>query len=193
MKYSIVVAVYNRPSEMEELLDSLTQQTYGNFQVVVVEDGSTDTSEDVCRRYASLLDIAYHSKPNSGPGLSRNYGCERAAGDIFIFLDSDCMVPPSWLESIDSAMSRPDTSLDAFGGPDREHPHFSPLQKAISYAMTSFLTTGGIRGGAVRTGGAYHPRSFNMGITRAVFERTKQVFEWDLSLMHGSITSVALI
>lgn len=171
VQYSIIVAVYNRPEEMEELLESLTQQTLQDFEVVVVEDGSTRTSQEVCKRYSDHLSIVYFSKPNSGPGLSRNYGCDRARGEVFLFLDSDCMVPATWLEEVDRG--RRSMNLDAFGGPDREHASFSPLQKAISYAMTSILTTGGIRGSKRRVGGAFHPRSFNMGLHRDVYQHTK--------------------
>lgn len=170
MKYSIIVAVYNRPEEVAELLESLVAQTYRDFEVVIVEDGSAVPCKDVCDRYTDRLTIRYHSKPNSGPGLSRNYGCRRAVGDYFVFLDSDCMAPPGYLAAIDTAVER--LRLDAFGGPDREHPSFSITQKAISHAMTSLLTTGGIRGGTVRTGGTFHPRSFNMGISQRVFHAT---------------------
>ena len=171
MKYSIIVAVFNRPDELGELLESLTHQTYRDFEVVIVEDGSTVSSKSVCDAYASQLKLSYYAKPNSGPGPSRNYGCRRAAGDCFIFLDSDCTVPPDYMQAIDTAVV--DQKLDAFGGPDREHASFTPTQKAISYSMTSLLTTGGIRGSKVRVGGAFHPRSFNMGISRAVFNDTE--------------------
>lgn len=171
MTYSIIVAVYNRPDELDELLASLTEQTFTDFEVVVVEDGSTLPSKDVCDRYTGRLRIQYYVKENTGPGPSRNYGCRRATGDVFIFVDSDCMTPPQWLASINEAMQR--HGYDAFGGPDREHPSFSITQKAISHAMTSLLTTGGIRGRRVRTGGTFHPRSFNMGITRKVFDVTE--------------------
>lgn len=171
MRYSIIVAVFNRPDEMDELLESLTHQSYTDFDVVVVEDGSTVDSKDVCDRYSDRLSICYYAKTNSGPGPSRNYGCDRAEGEFFIFLDSDCMVPEGYMAAIDAG--RLAGGLDAFGGPDREHPAFSPIQKAISYAMTSLFTTGGIRGSKVRTGGAFHPRSFNMGLSREVYDTTK--------------------
>jgi glycosyltransferase involved in cell wall biosynthesis len=170
MKYSIIVAVYNRPDELRELLESLTTQTYTDFEVVIVEDGSSIPSKDVCSDYSGKLQISYFVKDNSGPGPSRNYGCRRASGDYFMFIDSDCTVPPHYMQSIDDAVSA--KKLDAFGGPDREHTSFTPTQKAISYAMTSLLTTGGIRGGKVRVGGAFHPRSFNMGISREIFNET---------------------
>lgn len=170
VRYSIIVAVYNRPDELDELLISLTEQTMTDFEVVVIEDGSTVPCKSVCDRYADRLRIAYHAKENTGPGPSRNFGCRRATGDMFIFVDSDCMAPPHWLASIDAAVRQ--HGYDAFGGPDREHPSFSMTQKAISYAMTSMLTTGGIRGKQVRTGGAFHPRSFNMGMTHQVFHAT---------------------
>lgn len=171
MKYSIIVAVFNRPDELGELLESLTHQTFRDFEVVIVEDGSSISSQSVCEAYAPRLKLSYYAKPNSGPGPSRNYGCRRAAGDYFIFLDSDCTVPPGYMQAIDMAVV--DQTLDAFGGPDREHESFTPTQKAISYSMTSLLTTGGIRGSKVRVGGAFHPRSFNMGISRAVFNDTE--------------------
>ncbi len=171
MTYSIIVAVFNRPDEMDELLASLAAQTFTDFELLVVEDGSSESSEDVCKRYSDRIQIRYFTKDNSGPGLSRNYGCERADGDVMIFLDSDCMVPPDYLQSVEDGRLR--DSFDAFGGPDREHDSFTPIQKAISFAMTSVLTTGGIRGSKVRVGGAFHPRSFNMGLSRKVYESTK--------------------
>lgn len=171
MKYSIIVAVFNRPDELGELLETLTHQTFGDFEVVIVEDGSTVTSKSVCDAYAAQLKLSYFAKPNSGPGPSRNYGCRRADGDYFIFLDSDCTVPAGYMQAIDTAVVA--QKLDAFGGPDREHESFTPTQKAISYSMTSLLTTGGIRGSKVRVGGAFHPRSFNMGISRSIFNDTE--------------------
>ena len=171
MKYSIIVAVFNRPDELGELLESLALQTYRDFEVVIVEDGSSVPSKDVCDEYKTRLNLSYYVKPNSGPGPSRNYGCRRASGDYFIFLDSDCTVPEGYMQAIETAVT--EQKLDAFGGPDREHESFSPTQKAISYSMTSLLTTGGIRGSKVRVGGAFHPRSFNMGISREIFNDTE--------------------
>ncbi len=170
MTYSIIVAVYNRPDELRELLDSLTHQTYTDFEVIIVEDGSSVPSQTVCNEFAQSLTLRYYTKENSGPGPSRNFGCRRASGDWFLFLDSDCTTPPSWLHTVHTNIA--ECSLDAFGGPDREHKNFSVIQKAISYSMTSVFTTGGIRGGKVRVGGTFHPRSFNMGISREVFNRT---------------------
>jgi glycosyltransferase involved in cell wall biosynthesis len=169
-KYSIIVAVYNRPDELRELLESLALQTYRDVEVVIVEDGSTLSSKDVCTAMAGRLDVKYFTKDNSGPGPSRNYGCRRASGDYFLFIDSDCTVPSHYMATIDEAVRT--HGYDAFGGPDREDASFTPTQKAISYAMTSFLTTGGIRGGKRRVGGSFHPRSFNMGISRDVFNET---------------------
>ncbi|NQW30745.1 MAG: glycosyltransferase [Ignavibacteria bacterium] len=170
MLYSIIVAVYNRPSELQELLSSLCKQTFTNFELVIVEDGSTETSKAICDAYSDRLSIAYYFKENSGPGPSRNYGCRRASGDFFLFLDSDCTIPPHYMQAVHEAIE--ERELDAFGGPDKEDDSFSDIQKAISYSMTSFLTTGGIRGGKLRVGGAFHPRSFNMGISRNVFNET---------------------
>lgn len=166
MKYSIIVPVYNRPDEVDELLESLCSQTVRDFEVIIVEDGSTIPCKDVCEKYASILALYYFNKPNSGPGQSRNYGAERAHGDYLIVLDSDVVVPSGYLQAIDSALAH--QSIDAFGGPDAAHDSFTPVQKAISYSMTSFFTTGGIRGGKKKLD-KFYPRSFNMGIRREVY------------------------
>lgn len=168
MKYSIIVPVYNRPDEVDELLQSLTTQTTSDFEVVIVEDGSSLPCEDVCQRYCDKLDIHYFNKPNSGPGQSRNYGAERAHGDYLLVLDSDVVLPEGYLKAIDDELQRKDA--DAFGGPDAAHESFTPVQKAISYSMTSFFTTGGIRGGKKKLD-KFYPRSFNMGIRREVYQR----------------------
>lgn len=166
MRYSIIVPVYNRPDEVGELLDSLTRQTYKDFEVVIVEDGSAVTCRDVCRKYEGKLTLSYYEKPNSGPGQSRNYGAERATGDYLIVLDSDVVLPDGYLQAVDDELRS--TPCDAFGGADASHPSFTPVQKAISYSMTSFFTTGGIRGGK-RKLDKFYPRSYNMGIRREVY------------------------
>ena len=168
MKYSIIVPVYNRPDEVDELLQSLTGQTLNDFEVIVVEDGSDKPCKEVCDRYASLLDLKYFVKPNSGPGQSRNYGAERAQGEWLIVLDSDVVLPSTYMEEVEREMQR--QSADAFGGPDRAHESFTPTQKAISYSMTSFFTTGGIRGGKKKLD-KFFPRSFNMGIRRDIYQQ----------------------
>ena len=144
-RFSIIVPVVNRPDEVDELLDSLTRQTMRDFEVVIVEDGSQQPCEDVCQKYVDRLPLHYYAKANSGPGQSRNYGVERARGEYVIILDSDVIVPEDYLKAVDDELRR--EPCDAFGGPDRAHPSFTPTQKAISYSMTSFFTTGGIRGG----------------------------------------------
>lgn len=168
--FSIIIPLYNRPAEIRELLDSLVQQTYKHFEVVVVEDGSTEKSEDIVASFRDRLEVKYFFKENSGPGLSRNYGAERASGDYFIFLDSDCIIPAEYLQEIENELSI--SPVDAFGGPDRAHESFTDQQKAINYSMTSILTTGGIRG-KKKSMEKFHPRSFNMGFSRRVFETTK--------------------
>jgi len=162
--------VFDRPQEVDELLDSLTKQTEQNFEIVIVEDGSVEKCESIVSKYSDRLDIKYFYKENSGPGQSRNYGSERADGDYFIFFDSDIIVPKNYIAIINKELS--ENPVDAFGGPDAAHPSFTPIQKAINYSMTSFFTTGGIRG-AKETMEKFHPRSFNMGISRKVFEVTK--------------------
>ena len=169
MKYSIIVPVFNRPDEVDELLESLCSQTLKDFEVVIVEDGSQKPCKDVCDKYAGILDLHYYNKENSGPGQSRNYGVERAQGRYVIILDSDVVLPESYLEAIDSAISHQTSDIVAWGGPDASHPSFTPVQKAISYSMTSFFTTGGIRGGKAKLD-KFYPRSFNMGIRRDVYQ-----------------------
>ena len=167
MRYSVIVPVFNRPDEVGELLASLKEQTFTDFEVVIVEDGSTNTCKSVCDGYSGTLDLHFFNKDNSGPGQSRNYGAERARGDYFLILDSDVVLPPGYLQAVEDELTR--EPADAFGGPDRAHPSFTDTQKAISYAMTSFFTTGGIRGGKKKLD-KFYPRSFNMGIRREVYQ-----------------------
>ena len=173
MKYSIIVPVYNRPDEVDELLQSLCGQTFKDFEVLIVEDGSVKPCKDVCDKYASILDLHYYAKENSGPGQSRNYGADRAQGEWLIILDSDVVLPEGYLEAVEKTINCQLSivnSFAAFGGPDAAHPSFTPIQKAISYSMTSFFTTGGIRGGKKKLD-KFYPRSFNMGIRRDVYQQ----------------------
>ena len=169
MKYSIIVPVYNRPDEVDELLESLCSQTLKDFEVVVVEDGSKIPCKDVCDKYAGILALQYFFKENSGPGQSRNYGVERARGEYVVIVDSDAVTPPGFMQAIDDELSRQPS--DAWGGPDAAHESFTNIQKAISYAMTSFFTTGGIRGGKKQLDKKFYPRSFNLGVRREVYQQ----------------------
>lgn len=167
MKYSVIIPVYNRPDEVNELLESLTLQTCKDFEVVVVEDGSSIPCQEVVEKYSDRLDIHYYNKPNSGPGQTRNYGAERSHGEYLIILDSDCILPPGYFEAVEKELQS--SPVDAFGGPDRAHASFTDIQKAINYSMTSFFTTGGIRGGKKKMD-KFYPRSFNMGVRRSVYQ-----------------------
>ena len=167
MKYSIIVPVFNRPDEVSELLESLCKQELKDFEVIIVEDGSRIPCKDVCDKYAGILDLHYYYKDNSGPGQSRNYGAERANGQWLIVLDSDVVLPTDYLVNADRELA--EHPCDAWGGADAAHPSFTPVQKAISYSMTSFFTTGGIRGGKAKLD-KFYPRSYNMGITRDVYQ-----------------------
>ncbi|MDR1454820.1 MAG: glycosyltransferase [Tannerella sp.] len=167
MSFSLIVPVYNRPDEVAELLESITLQTVKEMEVIIVEDGSAVPCEEIVRAYAGRLPVAYFRIPNGGPGQARNYGATKASGDYLIVLDSDCILPPGYLQAVSAALSREDA--DAFGGPDSASDHFTDLQKAINYSMTSFFTTGGIRGGKKKLD-RYYPRSFNMGIRRKVYD-----------------------
>ena len=167
LSFSIIIPVYNRPDEMKELLESLSLQTYKDFEIVVVEDGSTIKSDVLCNEYADSLDISYYYKENAGPSIARNYGLERARGNYFLFFDSDCIIPNHYLEIINTELHS--DFVDCYGGPDKAMTDFSDFQKAVSYAMTSFFTTGGIRGGKKQVD-KFHPRSFNLGFSKAVYD-----------------------
>ena len=165
--FSLIIPVFNRPDEVNELLESLTKQRCKDFEVIIIEDGSQVPCDVVVKNYSNLLDIHYYNKPNSGPGQSRNYGAERASGEYLIVLDSDCIIPEGYLDAVKAELNA--APADAFGGPDRAHESFTDIQKAINYAMTSFFTTGGIRGGKKKLD-KFYPRSFNMGIKADVYK-----------------------
>jgi glycosyltransferase involved in cell wall biosynthesis len=167
--YSVIIPVYNRPDEIKELLESLTHQSYSNFEIIIVEDGSSIKCEEICHSFDSKLNLKYFYKENSGQGFSRNFGFEKAQGDYYIVFDSDCLIPADYFKTVEKYLN--DHPLDAFGGPDAALDSFTVVQKAISYSMTSFFTTGGIRGGKKQLE-KFRPRSFNMGISKEVFEKT---------------------
>lgn len=181
--YSVIVPVYNRPGEVDELLDSLLSQTARNFEVIIVEDGSTVPCGEVVRKYADKgLNVKYFPKENEGRSIARNYGLERAAGEYFIFFDSDCVIPADYFSKLDRM--RGERPYDAFGGPDAADSSFTTTQKAINFAMTSFLTTGGIRGGRVSLE-KFTPRTFNMGFSRKVYETVggfREMFSEDIDM-----------
>ena len=171
LQFSIIIPVYNRPTEIDELLQSLVLQTYSdNFEVIVIEDGSTLKAEDVVSKYVKDLNLHYFYKENTGAGASRNYGMEKASGNYFIVFDSDCIIPPNYLVEVEKALI--ENYTDAYGGADAAHDSFTTIQKAINYSMTSFFTTGGIRGNK-KAVDKFQPRSFNFGISRKAFEVTK--------------------
>jgi glycosyltransferase involved in cell wall biosynthesis len=169
MFFSIIIPLYNRPQEIDELLHTLTQQEYKDFEVLVVEDGSTLDARSIVESYQYTLNIRYFVKENERQGFTRNFAFKEAKGEYFVMFDSDCLIPTDYLATVKAHLER--NWLDAYGGPDAAHASFTPTQKAISYAMTSVFTTGGIRGNKKHVG-QFHPRSFNMGISRAVWEKT---------------------
>lgn len=180
-RFSVIVPVYNRVDEVEDLLKSLSAQTYKNFEVVIVEDGSTVRCEDAVKA-VSGVDVYYYYKENEGRSIARNYGLERANGDYFIFFDSDCVIPPGYFLTLAEELDA--NPVDCFGGPDSAHESFTSTQKAINFAMTSFLTTGGIRGGKVSLE-KFVPRTFNMGFSREVYERVggfREMFSEDIDM-----------
>jgi glycosyltransferase involved in cell wall biosynthesis len=180
--FSVIVPVYNRPDEIEELLSSLSGQSNKNFEVVLVEDGSSKPSNEIVEKYNRLLSIKYITKSNTGRSDSRNIGIKNASGTYFVFVDSDCIMPDNYFETLDKELY--DNYADCFGGPDNAHESFSDIQKAINYAMTSFWTTGGIRGGKINME-KFVPRTFNMGFSRKVYDVVggfKDMFGEDIDL-----------
>ena len=180
--FSIIIPVYNRIEEVRDLLESLSKQTSRDFEVVIVEDGSSQPCQDVVEKYNSSLNVQYYFKENEGRSFARNYGMEHATGDYFLFFDSDCVIPEQYIATLKSALEANYT--DCFGGPDAAHESFSDIQKAINYSMTSFLTTGGIRGGKVQLE-KFVPRTFNMGFSREVWKKVggfREMFSEDIDM-----------
>jgi glycosyltransferase involved in cell wall biosynthesis len=171
VSFSIIIPVYNRPNEIDELLESLTKQDFSDdFEVLIIEDGSTQKSDLIVENYKSKLNLNYFFKENKGAGASRNFGMQNASGNYFIILDSDVIVPKQYLFEVKNGLEKKCTA--AFGGPDAAHSSFTPLQKAINYSMTAVLTTGGIRG-KKQAVGKFQPRSFNFGLSKIAFEKTQ--------------------
>lgn len=180
--FSVIVPVFNRPDEISDLLASLASQSDSGFETVIVEDGSTIPCREQCEAYAGRLSLKYFYKDNEGRSIARNYGMDRAGGDYFIFVDSDCILPPDYIGRLRQALG--ETPADCFGGPDAAHESFTDTQKAINYSMTSFLTTGGIRGGKVHME-KFTPRTFNMGFSRQVYEKVggfREMFSEDIDM-----------
>lgn len=180
--FSVIIPVYNRPDEVRELLESLSKQTLKDFEVLLIEDGSVNRCDTVAQEFDKNLNICYFYKENSGRSLTRNYGMERASGEYLIFFDSDCIIPERYFEIVKARLE--EDYVDCFGGPDAAHSSFSNLQKAISYSMTSFFTTGGIRGGK-KGMEKFTPRTFNMGFSKEVYKRVggfKDMFGEDIDL-----------
>ncbi|MCT4615300.1 MAG: glycosyltransferase [Marinifilaceae bacterium] len=167
LNFSIIVPVYNRPDELLELLESLDKQTNKDFELVIVEDGSQISSKEICDQFSQSINISYYYKENQGPAIARNYGLSKAKGNYFLFFDSDCIIPPHYFEELYKELS--ENFVDCFGGPDGASKNFSDFQKAVSYAMTSFFTTGGIRGGDKQIQ-KFYPRSFNLGFSKKVYD-----------------------
>lgn len=179
--FSIIIPIYNRPKEVDELLNSLSHQTYANFEVILIEDGSTDKSDKVSLKYSDKLNIQYHYKINEGRSEARNYGMRKAKGDYFIFFDSDCVIPPFYFECVRTRLEKKYT--DSYGGPDKADASFTDLQKAVNFSMTSFITTGGIRGSKNKSMEKFLPRTFNMGFSREVYQEVgyfKNMFGEDI-------------
>ena len=184
MLFSVIVPVYNRRDEIEELMASLARQTSKNFEAIIVEDGSTDPCGDIVERWANTGQVKahYYYKENEGRSIARNHGIERACGDYFVFFDSDCVIPEGYFAALTHALEQ--HYVPCFGGPDTASNDFTDVQKAINFSMTAFLTTGGIRGGKVQLE-KFVPRSFNMGYSREVWEKVggfREMFSEDIDM-----------
>ncbi len=180
--FSVIIPVYNRTDEIRDLLDSLSYQTASNFEVIIVEDGSPDRCENIIQHYSNILDVNYYFKSNEGRSIARNYGMSKASGTYFIFFDSDCVIPNDYFEKLNHELGQ--HRFDCFGGPDAADKSFTDTQKAINHSMTSFLTTGGIRGGKIRLE-KFVPRTFNMGFSREVYNRVggfREMFSEDIDM-----------
>lgn len=180
--FSVIIPVYNRLEEVRDLLESLSKQSSKSFEVIIVEDGSTLPCKSAVDSFSNTLDVKYYYKENEGRSIARNYGIEHASGDYFIFFDSDCIIPPQYFETLEKELKN--NYSDCFGGPDAAHESFSDIQKAINFSMTSFLTTGGIRGGKIKLE-KFVPRSFNMGYSRKVWETVggfREMFSEDIDM-----------
>lgn len=181
--FSIIIPVYNRPDEVDELLESLTIQTFPDFEVLLIEDGSSVKCDLIAQKYEDKLNVRYYFKKNSGRSETRNFGMEKAKGEYFVFFDSDCVIPPFYFEKIKNRLT--ENYTDSYGGPDKADESFTDLQKAISFSMTSFLTTGGIRGSKGPKMEEFVPRTFNMGFSKEVYQSVggfKDMFGEDIDL-----------
>lgn len=195
--FSVIIPVYNRPEEVNELLASLAEQTCKDFEAIIIEDGSTQTSEGVVKHWQNTFPIQYIVKQNSGPGPSRNVGFAAMRGEYAVVFDSDCIIPPHYFSFVKETLSK--HKIDAWGGPDKAHTQFTTLQKAMAYTMSAFLTTGGIRGGKQHIG-KFQPRSFNMGLSRKViaetggfaFDRFAEDIELSIRMANANFTVVLL-
>jgi len=200
MKFSIILATYNRKEDLLTLLKSLSLQDYdpGRIEVIIVDDGSTDGTGDAVTSFGPGMPfhVIYLNQANSGPGVARSRGMEKATGDMFLFIDTDCTVPPGYLSTI--AAEHEKSPFDAFGGPDTADIHFSAWDKAVSFTLTSFLTTGGLRGASGKKLARYYPRSFNMGLKRRVYEEIGgfgSIFQYgeDIEYSHRILQSGAVV
>ena len=193
MKFSIIIPVFNRPDEINDLIQSIVDQKYRDIEIIVIEDGSSITSNDIINSFKNKINLQYHEISNQGPGLARNHGVKFANAEWIIFFDSDCTIPKNYFYEVDEFL-KSNTEVDFFGGPDKSNKSFSFLQKAINYSMTSMLTTGGIRGSKY-TVDKFLPRSFNMGMKKKNFLQvggfSSMRFGEDLDLTYRLLSSGA--
>ena len=169
---SIITPSYNRADELKYLLKSLENQkvSYDMFEVIISDDGSSDNTKELIKNWQSksLLKIKYINQKNKGPGAARNHGMKNSKGDLIVFIDSDCEADSNWLKTILDHYYK--DNFDACGGPDGSKDDFTILQKAIDYSMTSFFTTGGMRGHSEKMIAKFYPRTHNMAMKRSLYE-----------------------
>ncbi len=169
---SVITPSYNRASELEHLMRSISAQSIDHnlFELIISDDGSTDDTEALINSWQekASFSIKYISQENKGPGAARNHGLEKSIGELILFIDSDCEAHPKWIETIVDEYHK--SEFDACGGPDGGKKDFTLLQKAIDYSMTSFFTTGGMRGHSEKMISKFYPRTHNMGVKRDKYE-----------------------
>ena len=170
VKYSIIIPVYNRPEEVKELILSISKQSFKNLEVIIVDDGSQISSIEIFQNFKKKLNISYFFTKNQGPALARNFGVKNANGEWIIFFDSDCTIPNNYFKILEKFLNN--NFIDFFGGPDTLDDSFNSIQKSINFSMTSFLTTGGIRG-RKKSIDKFLPRTFNMGVKKKLFNEVK--------------------
>lgn len=170
-KFALISPTFKRPDEVTEFLDSLRKLDYpkDKFEIILGDGTPGDELRPLIYPYQKDLPLKIYYEEFLPVSNARNRAAELSTAQFFIFLDSDCIIPEGYLKAVEFFLDA-HPQINLFGGPDAASEDFTDLQKAISFSMTSFLTTGGIRGGSSSVT-TYHPRGFNMGISAELFNK----------------------